>query len=183
MLPFCKMNVKMRPYSSTIWDRTGKMHRAEGFKVIKTGTWQHMAIVCGKVGMKLYVDGKLAGEDPLKLPFNAISGGTVAESEIRKLLGVGPQNPSEEAYYKALESAHGDGILTPEETAYYQVLQTALTDGALSDSEAAMLQSMQTSLGIGADRAEKLQNDSPAPAMPQPTPKQKAEPILEPAGQ
>ncbi|MDP6042043.1 MAG: LamG domain-containing protein, partial [Candidatus Latescibacteria bacterium] len=60
----------------SIWDRTGKLHRAQAFKIIKTNTWQHMAITCGKTGMRLYVDGKLAGEDPLKLPFNAISGGT-----------------------------------------------------------------------------------------------------------
>ena len=240
----------------SIWDRTGKLHRAEAVKAIKTNTWQHMAITCGKTGMKLYVDGKLAGEDPLKLPFNAVSGGTnyigksnwpddgpfhgyladfriwstsrsqaeirqtmftqlkgnepgltgywrfetmegttspdiatpgrnasliagatvmnapgppislqsltppgippvdlhkllvraalrdfridenehhliesarqtsnlaqdeanSAEKEIRKLLGVGPQTPSEEAFYKALESAHGDGLLSPLES-------------------------------------------------------------------
>lgn len=59
----------------SVWDRSGKLRRAEGFKAIDQGKWQHMAIVCGKTGMKLYVGGELVGENAYILPFNAISGG------------------------------------------------------------------------------------------------------------
>lgn len=59
----------------SIWDRSGKLHRAQGFKVIEENTWQHMAIVSGKTGMKLYVNGEEVGENDYVLPFNAISGG------------------------------------------------------------------------------------------------------------
>lgn len=60
----------------SIWDRSSKLHRAEAFKVIEVGKWQHMAIVCGKTGMQLYVNGELVGSNPYILPFNAVSGGT-----------------------------------------------------------------------------------------------------------
>ena len=59
----------------SLWDRSGKLHRAQGFKAIDQGKWQHMAIVCGKTGMQLYVNGELVGEDAYVIPFNAISGG------------------------------------------------------------------------------------------------------------
>ncbi len=59
----------------SIWDRSGKLHRAQGFKVIEENTWQHLAIVSGKTGMRLYVNGKQVGENDYVLPFNAISGG------------------------------------------------------------------------------------------------------------
>ncbi|MFT5369638.1 MAG: hypothetical protein ACI8V2_004616, partial [Candidatus Latescibacterota bacterium] len=59
----------------TVWDRAGKMHRAQGFKAIEVGKWQHMSIVSGKTGMLLYVNGELVGEEPYVTPFNAISGG------------------------------------------------------------------------------------------------------------
>jgi len=59
----------------SIWDRSGKLHRAQGFKVIEENTWQHMAIVSGKTGMRLYVNGKQVGENDYVLPFNAVSGG------------------------------------------------------------------------------------------------------------
>lgn len=60
----------------SLWDRSGKLHRAQGFKAIEQGKWQHMAIVCGKTGMQLYVNGERVGEDSYVIPFNAISGGT-----------------------------------------------------------------------------------------------------------
>jgi len=60
----------------SIWDRSSKLRRAEAFKAIEVGKWQHMAVVCGKTGMQLYVNGELVGSNPYILPFNAISGGT-----------------------------------------------------------------------------------------------------------
>jgi hypothetical protein len=59
----------------SVWDRSGKMYRAEGLKAIETGKWQHMAIVSGKAGMQLYVNGERIGENAYVMPFSAISGG------------------------------------------------------------------------------------------------------------
>ena len=59
-----------------IWDRTGKQYKAQGINILKTSTWQHLAVVSGKPGMKLYVNGQLAGENNFKIPLSTVSGGT-----------------------------------------------------------------------------------------------------------
>jgi hypothetical protein len=46
-----------------IYDRDGKRYRIRKKKAVKERVWYHVAATCGPQGMKLYVNGQLAGSD------------------------------------------------------------------------------------------------------------------------
>jgi tellurite resistance protein len=87
--------------------------------------------------------------------------GTEAEEiakEVRKDLKVGPQNAEETTYYKALESAHNDGILTA--------------------GDVDLLEKMQSAVGLADKRVAQLLQTLPKQAEPETTPQ--PEPIPQP---
>ncbi len=59
----------------TIYDRGGTRHRIQAFRAVKKGTWHHIAAVCGRGGMKFYIDGKLVGKSAYTGSLSEVSEG------------------------------------------------------------------------------------------------------------
>jgi hypothetical protein len=64
-----------RTLNFVIWDRDGRRRGLELRNAIPTGEWFHVAAVCGRSGMRLYLDGELAGSDGYTGGLEELSGG------------------------------------------------------------------------------------------------------------
>lgn len=66
-----------RPFLSyAIYDRTGKSYTVETEQPLQPNTWYHLAVVTGKFGMQLYINGELTGQNAFKITLAVASGGT-----------------------------------------------------------------------------------------------------------
>ena len=62
--------------SFVVYDQEGDPNEVEKRDAIEVGRWCHVAAVCGRGGVRLFVDGKLEGESPYRGGLKMVSGGT-----------------------------------------------------------------------------------------------------------
>lgn len=64
-----------RTLNFVIWDRNGRRRAIELSSAIPVGEWFHVATVFGRLGMRIYIDGELAGSDDYTGGLEELSGG------------------------------------------------------------------------------------------------------------
>ena len=64
-----------RTVNFAIYDRQSTRHRIQARSVVRQGGWHHVAVVCGRGGMKFYFDGQLVGQDVYRGSLAEVAGG------------------------------------------------------------------------------------------------------------